>query len=71
MSTIIAIVITVLLLKLIFGVSFAILSALLWLFVRVPLAVLSACLGLICCLTVILIPLGFALFKIAGGLLFD
>lgn len=54
-------------LMLLFGVAFkltgVILKACLWLFILLPLGLTIGCLGLVCCCTIILIPLGVSLFK--------
>lgn len=53
-----------------FHVAGALLSAAIWLFVKLPLAVFMACMGLIFCATILLIPLGGKCFSFAGSLLF-
>lgn len=45
------------------------LGALLWLVVKLPVAIILASLGLVCCVTIILIPLGMGLFKASWGVL--
>ncbi len=47
----------------------AVLQACIWLFIKVPLAAVVAVLGLVCCCTLILIPIGLRLFKTALKLL--
>lgn len=53
-----------------FGIAFeitgALLKACLWLFIRFPIGLVLWFLGLACCCTLILIPVGVCLFK-AGG----
>lgn len=48
-----------------FHVTGALLSATIWLFIKLPLALLLGCLGLVCCITIPLIPLGGKCFKFA------
>ena len=48
-----------------FHVTGALLSATIWLFIKLPLALLLGCLGLICCMTILLIPLGGKCFMFA------
>ena len=48
-----------------FHVTGALLSATIWLFIKLPLALLLGCLGLICCITILLVPLGGKCFMIA------
>ena len=48
----------------------ALLSAIFWITIKLPLACIIACLGLVCCITILLIPLGLKCFKAAGKLLF-
>lgn len=48
-----------------FHVTGALLSATIWLFIKLPFAVLLGCLGLLCCITILLIPLGRKCFKFA------
>lgn len=55
---------------LIFHVTGALLSAAIWLFVKLPLAIILACLGLVCCVTILLIPIGGKCFRFAGSILF-
>ncbi|MCQ2538645.1 MAG: hypothetical protein MJ124_09620 [Lachnospiraceae bacterium] len=56
-----------------FGIGFAItgfiLSALFWALVKLPLSLICFSLGLACCCTLILIPLGVGLFKVGARLL--
>lgn len=52
-----------LLLGLAFKLTGALLKACLWLFVFVPAGLFLACLGIICCCTLILIPVGISLLK--------
>ncbi|MCI5493772.1 MAG: hypothetical protein MR425_06550 [Lachnospiraceae bacterium] len=52
-----------LLLGLAFKLTGALLKACLWLFVFVPVGLFLACLGILCCCTLILIPVGISLLK--------
>jgi len=71
----IEIIITLAVLTLLFWIGFhitgALLSAAIWLFVKLPLAIIMACLGLVCCVTILLIPIGGKCFKFAGSILFS
>ena len=53
-----------------YHITGALLSATIWLFIKLPLAIILACLGLVCCVTILLIPLGGKCFKSAGSILF-
>lgn len=53
-----------------YHVTGALLSTAIWLFVKLPFAIIIACLGLMCCVTILLIPLGGKCFKVAGSILF-
>lgn len=53
-----------------YHVTGALLSAAIWLFIKLPFAIIMACLGLVCCVTILLIPLGSKCFKFAGSILF-
>lgn len=53
-----------------YHVTGALLSAAIWLFIKLPFAIIMACLGLVCCVTILLIPLGGKCFKFAGSILF-
>lgn len=53
-----------------FHITGALLSATIWLFVKLPLAIIMVCLGLVCCVTILLIPIGGKCFKFAGSILF-
>lgn len=70
----IEIIITLAILCLLFWLGFhitgALLSAAIWLFVKLPLAILMVCFGLVCCVTILLIPIGGKCFKFAGSILF-
>ncbi len=46
-----------------YHITGALLSAAIWLFIKLPFAVIIGCLGLICCITILLIPLGVKCFK--------
>lgn len=53
-----------------FHITGALLSAAIWLFVKLPLAIIMACLGLVCFVTILLIPIGGKCFKCLGSILF-
>ena len=53
-----------------YHVTGALLSAAIWLFIKLPFAIIMACLGLACCVTILLIPFGGKCFKFAGSILF-
>lgn len=67
---IITLIVLALLLWLGFHLTGALLSALFWLFVRLPLALLVFCLGIALCATLLLIPLGLKCFRLALEILF-
>lgn len=48
-----------------YHVTGALLSATIWLFIKLPFALILGCLGLACCVTILLIPLGVKCFKFA------
>ena len=54
-------------LTLLFGIAFkltgAVLKACLWLTIFLPIGLVLGCLGLVCCCTIIFIPVGIGLFK--------
>ena len=52
-----------------FKLTGALLAACIWLFIEIPLATMILVLGIVCCCTIILIPIGFGLFKAAIKLL--
>ena len=52
-----------------FKLTGAIFSACIWLFISVPLSAVACGLGLVCCLTIILIPVGLWFLKAAFYLL--
>ena len=52
-----------------FHVTGALLSAVIWLFVKLPIAILLGCVGFALCITILLIPLGVKCFKFAFGVL--
>ncbi|MBR2402819.1 MAG: hypothetical protein IKB01_08660 [Lachnospiraceae bacterium] len=52
-----------------FHITGALLSAAIWLFIRLPLALIIGCLGLVLCITIVLIPLGIKCFKLAFKIL--
>lgn len=52
-----------------FKVTGALLSACIWLFIEIPIAFAVWVIGIVCCCTIILIPVGLGLFKAALKLL--
>ncbi len=48
-----------------FHITGALLSASIWLFIKLPIAVLVGCLGFVLCITILLILLGIKCFKFA------
>ena len=52
-----------------FHITGALLSATIWLFIKLPFALVLGLLGLICCATILLIPLGRKCFKFAFDVL--
>ena len=52
-----------------FHVTGALLSAVIWLFIKLPIAILLGCVGLTLCITILLIPLGVKCFKFAFSVL--
>ncbi len=52
-----------------YHVTGALLSAAIWLFIKLPFAIILGCLGLICCVTILFIPLGGKCFKFALNVL--
>lgn len=48
-----------------FHITGALLSAAIWLFIKLPFAIILGGLGLVCCVTIFLIPLGGKCFKFA------
>lgn len=52
-----------------FHVTGALLSAAIWLFIKLPVALMLGCLGSACCITILLIPLGVKCFKLAFSVL--
>ena len=52
-----------------FHITGALLSAAIWLFIKLPIALILGCLGLGLCITILLIPLGVKCFKFALGIL--
>ena len=52
-----------------FHITDALLSAAIWLFIKLPFALIVGCLGVACCVTILLIPLGGKRFKVAFDLL--
>lgn len=53
-----------------YHVTGALLSAAIWLFIKLPLAIIVFCLGIVCCVTLLLIPIGLKCFSLAGRILF-
>lgn len=51
-----------------FMITGALLSALVWLVIRMPLALVFWTVGIACCCTIILIPVGIVLIKVGGRL---
>lgn len=70
MEIIIALAILMVLFWVGFKVTGALLSAFIWLAIKLPIAIVIFCLGLTCCATLLLIPIGIKLFKVAGDVLF-
>lgn len=52
-----------------FHITGALLSATIWLFIKLPFALIIGLLGLACCITLLLIPLGVKCFKFAFSIL--
>ena len=52
-----------------FHITGALLSAAIWLFIKLPIALILGCLGLGLCITILLIPIGIKCFKFALGVL--
>ena len=52
-----------------FHVTGALLSAVIWLFIKLPIAILLGCVGLALCITILLIPLGVKCFEFAFSVL--
>lgn len=52
-----------------FHITGALLTALIWLCIKLPLALIIMCLGLVFCVTILLIPLGGKCFKFALDIL--
>ena len=48
-----------------FHITGALLAATIWLFIKLPVALILGCLGLACCTTLILFPLGIKCFRFA------
>ena len=48
-----------------FHITGALLSAAIWLFIKLPIAIFLGCIGLALCITILLIPLGIKCFKFA------
>ena len=53
-----------------FHITGALLSAAFWVLIRLPLAVVLFALGLACCVTLLLIPVGIKLWKLALRVIF-
>uniref|UniRef100_UPI003FEF22B5 hypothetical protein n=1 Tax=Candidatus Ventrimonas sp. TaxID=3048889 RepID=UPI003FEF22B5 len=52
-----------------YHVTGALLAAAIWLFIKLPIAVLLGCFGFALCITILLIPLGMKCFKAAFSVL--
>ncbi|MCI9033246.1 MAG: hypothetical protein HFJ08_04150 [Lachnospiraceae bacterium] len=52
-----------------FHITGALLSAAIWIFIKLPIAILLVCLGLTLSITILLIPLGSKCFKVALNVL--
>lgn len=52
-----------------FKLTGALLAACIWLFIEIPIAFAVWVIGIVCCCTIILIPVGLGLFKVALKLL--
>lgn len=52
-----------------FKLTGALLAACIWLFIEIPIAFAVWIIGIVCCCTIILIPVGLGLFKVALKLL--
>lgn len=52
-----------------YHVTGALLAAAIWLFIKLPFALILGCLGVVFCITILLIPLGVKCFKFALGIL--
>jgi hypothetical protein len=52
-----------------FHITGALLSAAIWLFIKLPIAILLGCIGLVLCITILLIPLGIKCLKFALSVL--
>lgn len=52
-----------------FHITGALLTAAIWLFIKLPIAICLGCLGLILCITILLIPLETKCFKFAFEIL--
>lgn len=52
-----------------YHVTGALLAAGIWLFIKLPIAVLLGCFGFALCITILLIPLGVKCFKVAFSVL--
>lgn len=48
-----------------FHITGALLTASFWLFIKLPFALILGCIGLVFCVTILLIPLGVKCFKLA------
>jgi hypothetical protein len=53
-----------------FKITGAMLAAAIWITIKLPLAIIFGCLGIVCCVTILLIPVGGKCFKLAGKILF-
>lgn len=53
-----------------YHITDALLSAAIWLLIKLPLAIMVFCLGVACCVTLLLTPIGLKCFGLAGRILF-
>lgn len=70
MEFLLILLVVVLLFWLGFRITGALLSAAFWLCIKLPLALVVFCLGIVLCATLILIPVGLRCFRLAGKILF-
>lgn len=52
-----------------YHITGALLAAVVWLFIRLPFAIIAGCLGVVCCASILLIPLGLWFFRGAGKII--
>ena len=53
-----------------YRITGAILSAVIWLCIKVPFAIILCCIGILCCVTLLLIPIGWKCIKYAWKVIF-